>query len=185
MGMMDSLAGFIDNEGLAEAFAVRSDDLEKTRRPLLDGIVRTREQFAERRTINGGGRWWQAQNGVVAFTVKLGGTPLALSGSATNHIPEARFMAFLDKLEQIVNAGALDDALKTNLAERAKQRSAASRGGRQRAAAIGERHPSIDRKNWENLTWAQRQKVNALYRDGKNPDGTSIAEVGYKPDAPL
>lgn len=185
MGMMDSLAGFIDNEGLAEAFAVKADDPAKTRRPLIEGIVRTREQFTERRTISGGSRWWQVQNGVVAFTVKLGGTTLALSGSATNHIPEARFMAFLDKLEQIANAGGLDDALKANLAERAKLRTAASKGGRRRAAAIGERHPSIDREDWENLTWAQRQRVSALYRDGKNPDGTSIAEVGYKPDAPL
>ncbi|MFK3889671.1 hypothetical protein [Sphingomonas sp. NPDC079357] len=184
MGLLDSLAGFIDNEGLAEAFAIKPDDPVKTRRPLLDGLARTREQFAERSlgATKGSGRWWQVQNGIVAFTVKLGGMTLPLNGAPTNHIPEAMFAAFLDKLEQVVNDGALDEAIKVNQNERARQQAAS---GGSRRLPRGERHPSNDREDWDSLTWAQRQKVNALYRDGRNPDGTSIAELGYKPDAPL
>ncbi len=186
MGLLDSLAGFIDNEGLAEAFAVKPDDPAKARRPLLDGIQRTREQYAERTpgTAKAGGRWWQVQNGIVAFTVKLPGGPLPLNGSATNHLPEAMFAMFLDKLEQAVEAGELDDALKAHQEERARSQ-ATSTGTPRRKERGGERHPGNDREDWDTLTWAQRQKVNALYRDGRNPDGTVIAEVGYKPDAPL
>jgi len=187
MELLSSLAGFIDNEGLAEAFAIKPDDPAKIRRPLLDGIARSREQFAERAAgaLKGGSRWWQLQNGIVAFTVKLAGSTFALSGSPTNHIPEALFEAFLDKLEQIVAAGALDDALKAAQAERARAQAAGAGANRRRARSSGERHPSNDREDWDSLTWAQRQKVNALFREGCNPDGTTIAEVGYKPDAPL
>lgn len=188
MALLDSLAGFIDNEGLAEAFAVKPDDPTKVRRPLLDGIARTREQFRDRAAgaVKGGSRWWQLQNSIVAFTVKMGGGTFPLSGSATNHIPEALFEAFLDKLEQVVDSGALDDALKAAQEERARAQATTGAGAtRRRARSSGERHPSNDREDWDSLTWAQRQKVNALFREGRNPDGTMIAEVGYKPDAPL
>lgn len=184
MGILDSLAGFIDNEGLAEAFAVKPDDPAKLRRPVVDGIRRTREQYAERNigTARAAGRWWQVQNGVVAFTVKLTGGTLPLSGSTTNHIPEAMFAAFLDKFEQAVTAGELDAALKAFQEDRAKAPNAGN-APRSKSHGGGERHPSNDREDWDSLTWAQRQKVNALYREGRNPDGSRIAEVGYKPDA--
>ncbi|VXC74718.1 hypothetical protein [Sphingomonas sp. 8AM] len=184
MGLLDSLAGFIDNEGLAEAFAVKPDDPAKVRRPLLDGIQRTREQYAERTpgTAKAGGRWWQIQNGIVAFTVRLPGGALPLNGSATNHLPEAMFAVFLDKLEQAVEAGELDDALKAHQEDRARSQTASTPRRKERS---GERHPGTDREDWDTLTWAQRQKVNALFREGRNPDGSVIAEVGYKPDAPL
>lgn len=186
MTILNSLAGFIDNDGLADAFAVKPEDPTKARRPLLDGIQRTREQFAERGhgAAKPGARWWQEQNGIVAFTMKLGGCALNLNRAATNHIPEAKFAAFLDTLEQAVNAGQLDAALKANQEERARTpATAGARRGKSRAG--GERLPSNDREDWDSLTWAQRQKINALYRDGRNPDGTVIAEVGYKPDAPI
>lgn len=187
MELLDSLADFIDNEKLAQAFAVKPDDPAKARRPLLDGIARAREQFAERAvgTVRGGSRWWQMQNGIVAFTVKLGGGTLPLNGAATNHIPEAMFAAFLDKLEHVVNAGALDEALKAHNQERARLQAASGAGGNRSTRTAGERHPSRDREDWDSLSWAQRQKVSALFREGRNPDGSVIADIGYKPDAPL
>jgi len=184
MGILESLAGFIDNDGLADAFAVKPDDPAKARRPLLEGIRRTREQFADRggEAAKGGSRWWQVQNGIVAFTVKIGGGPLALNGSAINHIPEPMFAPFLDALEQAVDAGELDAVLKARQEEKAKLPGAGVRAPRARG---GERHPGNDREDWDSLTWAQRQRVSALYREGRNPDGSDIAVAGYQPDAPL
>lgn len=183
MGMLDSLASFIDNDRLAAAFAVKPDDPAKARRPLLEGIARTREQYAARGngTAKAGGRWWQLQNGVVAFTVKVGAGTLPLNGAATNHVPEPVFDAFLARLEQAVNAGELDDAMKAAQEERARTQGT----GRGKPAIAGERHPGNDREDWDSLTWAQRQRVNALYREGRNPDGSTIADAGYQPDAPL
>ncbi len=187
MGILDSLASFIDNEGLAEAFAVKPDDPAKVRKPMRDGIARTREQYAARGngTVKASGRWWQVQNGIVAFTVKVGGGTLPLNGASTNHIPEAMFDVFLTKLEQALDAGELDEALKLNQDERAKSQAPAGGARAADLPAGSDRRPGIDREDWDDLTWAQRQKVNALYRQGKNPDGSAIAEVGYKPDAPL
>lgn len=187
MGILDSLASFIDNDGLAEAFATKPDDPAKARKPLLDGVARTREQYAARTTstAKAGGRWWQVQNGIVAFTVKVGNDTLPLGGAETNHLPEAVFDAFLTKFEQAVNAGELDDAMKAILDERARSQALINGGRRGKSVPRGGRHPGNDREDWDSLTWAERQKINALYREGKNPDGTVIAEVGYNPDAPL
>ncbi|WP_156347947.1 hypothetical protein [Sphingomonas sp. Leaf231] len=184
MGLLDSLAGFIDNDTLAETFAIKPDDPSRLRRPLLDGIKRTREQFAARGTdaVKAASRWWQVQNGVVALTVKVGGGVLNLNDAATNHIPEPVFDKFLHQFEQAVNAGELDDALKARQAGRA---TADKSAGRDKTPVAGERHPSIDRDDWDSLAWAERQKVNALFRAGRNPDGSLIAVSGYKPDAPL
>ncbi|MBW6528685.1 hypothetical protein KZ813_17725 [Sphingomonas sp. RHCKR7] len=184
MAILDSLAGFIDNDGLAETFAAKAEDPAKARRPLLDGIRRAREQFAAR-TADGarvGSRWWQVQNGVVALTVRIGGDVLPLGGAPTNHIPEGVFAAFLERLEQAVEAGELDDALRARQAERARSTRGAEPARRR---VPGERHPSNDREDWDGLTWAERQKVNAFYRDGRNPDGSLIATAGYRPDAPI
>lgn len=185
MGIMEPLAGFIDNDGLAEAFAVKPDDPGKVRKPLLDGIKRAREQFADRASgpVRGANRWWQLQNGIVAFTMKLGGGVLELNGAETNHIPEPMFEQFLNKFEQAVSAGELDSALKAKQADRAKPSVPIYPGVQ--ARPISERHPSNDREDWDSLTWAQRQKVSAMYRQGKNPDRGVISEDGYRPDAPL
>ncbi|MBB3694564.1 hypothetical protein [Sphingomonas sp. BK580] len=184
MAILDSLAGFIDNNGLAEAFAAKAEDPAKARRPLLDGIRRAREQFAARGGDGArvGSRWWQLQNGVVALTVKIGGDVLPLNGAATNHLPEGVFAAFLDALEQAVEAGELDEALRARQAERARPARGAEPAQRQRVPG---RHPSNDREDWDSLTWAERQKVSAFYREGRNPDGSVIATAGYKPDAPI
>lgn len=185
--MKDTLAGFIDNVGLADAFNVQHDDPHKARKPLLDGIKRMREQFVTRTgdTSKGTNRWWQIKNGVLAMTVKIGGETLEINGATTNHLPVDRFEEFLDKFEQAVESGAFDDELKAKGVGRAKARPG-SDNKRKTIDRLGSgRHPSNDREDWDNLTWAQRQQISAYYRSGKNPDGTPIAKVGYRPDAPL
>jgi hypothetical protein len=180
--MKDTLAGFIDNVALADAFNVQHDDPHKARKPLLDGIKRMRDQFVARNgeSSKATNRWWQIKNGVLAMTVKIGGETLRINGATTNHLPVDRFEEFLEKFEMAANSGEFDDELKAKGIGRAKTQQHAENNGR----AAG-RHPSNDREDWDDLTWAQRQQISAFYRSGKNPDGTLIAKVGYRPDAPL
>ncbi|MGU3315436.1 hypothetical protein ACLBWH_07795 [Sphingomonas sp. M6A6_1c] len=185
--MKDTLAGFIDNVGLADAFNVQHDDPHKARKPLLDGIRRMRDQFAARNgdTSKAANRWWQIKNGVLAMTVKIGGETLQINGATTNHLPVDRFEEFLEKFEQAVDSGAFDDELKAKGIGRARAQQPSNGKSKIIDTRIGGRHPSNDREDWDDLTWAQRQQIGAYYRAGKNPDGTVIAKVGYRPDAPL
>lgn len=114
MALKDKLASFIDNTGLAEVFTRTPHDPEKARKPLLDGIARTRAQFAERQTkaSKGPHKWWQLRNGVVALTVKVQGDTFDINGVATNHMPEERFEEFLNAFEKAVKAGEFDEELK-------------------------------------------------------------------------
>jgi hypothetical protein len=185
--MKDTLAGFIDNVGLADTFNVEHDDPHKARKPLLDGIKRMRDQFVARTgdASKATNRWWQIKNGVLAMTVKIGGETLEINGATTNHLPVDRFEEFLEKFEQAVESGAFDDELKAKGIGRARTQRASDGKGRIIDKRAGGRHPSNDRQDWDDLTWGQRQQIGAYYRAGKNPDGTVIATVGYRPDAPL
>lgn len=113
MALKDTLAGFFDNTGLAEVFSRKPHDPAKARKPLLDGIKRTREQFAKRNesVSKAPNKWWQVKNGVVALTVKVAGDTFDINGVATNHMPEERFEEFLTKFEEAVNAGEFDAEL--------------------------------------------------------------------------
>lgn len=114
MSIKDTLLGFIDNTGLADKFRAPVWSKDAARKPLLDGIKRTREQFSKRADTpsKAPNKWWQVKNGVVALTVKVKGDTFDINGVATNHMPEERFGEFLSKFEQAVNAGEFDDELK-------------------------------------------------------------------------
>lgn len=140
MGIKDTFASFIDNVGLAEAFNVKPHDPAKARKPLLDGIKRTREQFDNRDKApsKAPNKWWQVKNGVVALTVKVNGDTFDINGVATNHMPEERFKEFLSQFEQAVNAGEFDDELKHKGNGNAKVHIAKASGG-----SSGKAAPSI------------------------------------------
>ena len=105
MMVLDSLRSLIDNT-LEAVFNRPAHDPVRARKPLLSGIERARTQFE-----NGSkapNRWWKVRNGVVAFTVKAGGNTFDINGVATNHMPEDRFLEFLDKMKAAIEAGAFD-----------------------------------------------------------------------------
>ncbi len=188
MSIKSTLFGLIDNVGLAETFNIKPHDPAKARSPLLKGIESARKQFtAEPRMSKAPNRWWTVKNGVVALTVKIQGDTFDINGVATNHMPEERFVEFLGKFEEAVKAGEFDDELKNKGNGDAKVRIApgTKTGHAVKKRAAGEQHPSNDRKNWDSLSRSDKQKVSALYRFGKNPDGSLVSEAGYKPDAPL
>lgn len=112
MGIKDTFASFIDNTGLSEVFSRKEVDPSVARKPLLKGIDKAKEQFtATPRVTKAPNRWWQVKNGVVALTVKVNGDTFDINGVATNHMPEERFVEFLDKFRAAVEAGEFDDEL--------------------------------------------------------------------------
>lgn len=184
MALKDALFTLIDNVGLAETFNIKPHDPAKARSPLLKGIESARKQFtATPRMSKAPNRWWTVKNGVVALTVKIQGDTFDINGVATNHMPEERFVEFLGKFEDAVKAGEFDDELTNKGNGDAKVRIKPAKSSPKRAA--GEQHPSNDRKNWDSLSRSDKQKISALYRFGKNPDGSLVSEAGYKPDASL
>ena len=105
---LGELFGMIDNR-LKEVFDRKGVDPAKARRPLLKGIERTAEQF--RSGAKGPNQWWRVKNGVVALTVKVAGDTFDINGVATNHMPEDRFLEFLDWMRDAVDAGTFDEEL--------------------------------------------------------------------------
>ncbi|MEC3910085.1 hypothetical protein U5A82_06225 [Sphingobium sp. CR2-8] len=104
------LFGFIDNK-LEEVFHRPAWNAEAARKPLLKGIDNAKRQFETGQT-KAPNRWWKVSNGVVALTVKVAGDTFDINGVATNHMPEDRFVEFLDKFKAAVEAGDFDDELK-------------------------------------------------------------------------
>ena len=111
MALKDKLFGLIDNVGLSEVFSRKHPDPKMLRAPLLKGIDTARRQF-ESGVTKAPNRWWKVSNGVVALTVKVAGDTFDINGVATNHMPEDRFVEFLDAFKAAVEAGEFDEELK-------------------------------------------------------------------------
>ncbi|WP_375383589.1 hypothetical protein [uncultured Sphingomonas sp.] len=94
-------------EGLEEQFNTKPRDPVAARKPLLKGIDSTLDQFTNGRT-RVPNKWWVVNNGVVAFSPKLKGTPLVLNGSTTSHVESVDFPAFLAAFRHAVDEGELD-----------------------------------------------------------------------------
>lgn len=108
MALSDVLSFF--KPDLKSKYEEQPVDLSKARKPLLRGIANARKQF-ENGTTKVPNRWWSASNGVVAFTPKLDGRILEINGVGTNHMPEDRFVEFLDVMAAAVEAGDFDDVI--------------------------------------------------------------------------
>ena len=94
-------------DGLEEQFNTKPRDPVAARKPLLKGIDATLEQFGSGRT-KVPNKWWVVNNGIVAFSPKLKGTPLVLNGGTTSHIESADFPAFLAAFRHALEEGELD-----------------------------------------------------------------------------
>ena len=181
-----SMLGLINND-LHEAFSRQPFDPAKGRQKLLDGIERSREQFARTEPVRGR-KWFTVNNGVVAFSPTQGNSgALTINGVTTNFIAAEVFPEFLDNMRAAVEAGEFDAEI-----ERAAKHGGMVSGtadvaipsarakSRPRPESAGAR-----RADWSTLSLGERQRVSALRRYGKNPDGSLIAEVGERPDAPI
>jgi len=144
---LGDLIGIIDNK-LKDVFERRAADPAKARKPLLKGIDRTLEQFNAGKT--GPNQWWRVKNGVVALTVKVQGDTFDINGVATNHMPEDRFVEFLGKMRDAVDAGAFDAELANKGNGDAKVRiPKASNLSPEAAKARGEKAAATRRANRE------------------------------------
>lgn len=182
-----NMLGLINND-LHEAFSRKPFDSAKGRRALLDGIERSREQFARTEPVRGR-KWFTANNGIVAFSPTQGNRgALTINGVTTNFIAAEVFSEFLDNMRAAVEAGEFDAEIERT----------AKHGGMISGTAdvtIPSARPKprakpvdaavVRRADWDQLSFAEKQRVSALRRYGKNPDGSLIAEVGERPDAPI
>ena len=103
-------------QGLEEQFNTKPRDPVAARKPLLKGIDATLDQFTSGRT-KVPNKWWVVNNGIVAFSPKLKGTPLVLNGGTTSHVESEDFPAFLAAFRHAVEEGELDgelQAIETN-----------------------------------------------------------------------
>ncbi len=184
---LSSMLGLINND-LHEAFSRKPFDPAKGRQKLLDGIERNREQFARDQPVRGR-KWLTINNGVVAFSPTQGNSgPLTINGLTTNFIPVEAFGQFLDNMRAAVEAGEFDAEI-----ERAAKHGGMISGTadvaipsvRTKRAKAEPTAPVARRADWNALSLGEKQRVSALRRYGKNPDGSVIAEVGERPDAPI
>lgn len=86
-------------DGLEERFNTKPRDPVAARKPLLKSIDATLDQFTSGRT-RVPNKWWVTNNGIVAFSPKLNGTPLVLNGGTTSHIETDDFPAFRHAIEE-------------------------------------------------------------------------------------
>ncbi len=182
-----SMLGLIKND-LKEAFSRQPFDPAKGRQRLLDGVERSRQQFAQTEPVRGR-KWFTINNDVVAFSPTQGNSgALTINGLTTNFVPVEAFGQFLDNMRAAVVAGEFDAEI-----ERVAKHGGMVSGtadvaipsGKTKRAKSEPKVTPARRADWDSLSFAQKQRVSALYRYGKNPDGSVIAEVGERPDAPI
>ncbi len=135
--------------------------------------------------------WKLGSNKAISFAPTLNGNPVMLQGEAISYVPAERFQDFLSGLKAAVQAGDLDDEIKATLdgesssGTRGGKAAQRSRGTSSAGKSEDANHPSVARSDYASMTTAQKQSVSRLYRNGKNADGSLIADVGHKPDAAL
>lgn len=178
---LSDLFSFFTGEA-KEKYNAKPVDPAKARKPLLAGIKKARDDFnADEYTKPN--RWFSVKNSVVAFHPKLAGKTLTINGVDENHMPSERFVEFLDLMEKEVEAGEFDEVIANH--GKGNTDVHIGKAKRSRGSAVKSEKPWEARKDYASLTRAQKQSVSRLYGYGKNPDGSLIADVGHKPDAPL
>ncbi len=173
------------DKALGTDFDKPSYDPKVGRKKLVKQIDLAAKQHQEG-TTRAPNRAWKAggpsDKPAIRFAPKIDGKPVLLDGDTEAYVPAERFQEFLKHLKTSVEAGELDTEIKAAL-ESSKPASGTTTT-RKRSASGGEKPWSV-RKDYDSLTRSQKQSVSRYYNNGKNPDGSLIAEVGHKPDAPL
>lgn len=113
------LSKYIDNSLRAE-FEAKPYDAEKARKPVVDGIARTLEQFNSKTPSKAPNKWFKATDKIVRFKAKIGGRVLPINGEEENHIPRSQFAGFLADFKKSVEAGDFDAEIKAAQAGSAK-----------------------------------------------------------------
>lgn len=119
--------------------------------------------------------WKKGTNGGVSFAPKIKGKELILGGKETHYIPADKFVDALKQLKAAVEGKEYDADIKAAL-DSVKAPTTRKVGGDKAWTA---------RKDWSDLSFAQKQTITANYRNKMNPDRSLISEVGHQPDAPI
>jgi len=159
-------------------------DKEAGRKKLVDRIARALKQFNGEQGKQGGSDFEIGYNNQIRYRPTLNGHRIKLADEA-DYFPttSAKFAQLLSEFSKAADNGEYDDQIEAALsapAAAAPVRRSRSTGNK----SSGEK-PWAVRKNWASLSKADKQSIGRYYSNGKNPDGSVIAEVGHKPDAPL
>lgn len=109
MSFLEKLHALIDPT-LKDAFDKRPYDPASDRAWVVGRLEAAKTQFASTESTRGGGkRWWQLNNGIVAFSpTRRDKSPLVINGQTTNFIPAERFNDAIATMIAAVNAGDFD-----------------------------------------------------------------------------
>lgn len=179
---MDFLA-LIDNS-LGTNFSEPEYDPAKGRKKLVRQIELAKRQFTDNVTRAPKRNWYTGSNKAISFEPKIDGKNVLIGSEPINYVPSERFVEFLDKLKQAVEAGRLDNEIKDALDGETpsvgadpKRRAAGSR-------TTGEKFPKHLRDDYESLEPQQRRNLGLWWSKNKNPDQSLRSEVGDNPNAP-
>lgn len=162
-------------------------DPQKGRDKLVRQIDLAAKQHSEGTTRAPNRAWRAGNNEAIRFAAKLDGKPVLLDGDEAVYVPASRFQDFLKHLKASVEAGDLDKDIKAALESNASAGTSSTRAPRAtsaKPAGSGEK-PWQSRSDWAELTVGDKRSIGKYHSQGKNPDGSLIAEVGHKPDAPI
>jgi len=109
MSFLEALHSLID-PALKEAFDKRPYDPASDRAWVVGRLEAAKSQYASTESTRGGGkRWWQLNNGIVAFSpTRRDRSPLVINGQTTNFIPAERFNDFIAAMIAAVKNGDFD-----------------------------------------------------------------------------
>jgi hypothetical protein len=171
------------DKALGTNFDAPQYDPQKGRDKLVRQIDLAAKQHSEGTTRAPNRAWKAGGNNAIRFGAKVDGKPVLLDGDKEVYVPAEHFQSFLKHLKTSVQAGELDKDIKAAM-ESGPKVAPSIAGARKRSAAGGEK-PYAAREGYAELSRSDKQKISAFYRFGKNPDGSVIADVGHKPNAPL
>ncbi|MET4593771.1 MULTISPECIES: hypothetical protein [unclassified Sphingomonas] len=168
---------------LGKDFDAPQYDPKKGRDKLVKAIDTAAKQHTDGSTKAPNRSWKVGGNNAVRFVPKLNGNEILLDDGHPAYVPAEHFQTFLGQLKTSVQNGHLDKEIKAALDGKAPS-TTSSTTSRKRSPASGDK-PYTSRQGYADLSRADKQKISALYRYGKNPDGSLIADAGHNPDAPL
>lgn len=134
----------LTDDALADAYNVVPIDPAKARKPFLRALDKALKQFEDGKQPRGENALWSANNNIVKFTPKVGGTAVELDGKTEFHIPSERFETAISELRKSIEAGDLDDALSADAGGRAS--SSTPRPSKQRAGWSPERRAAFEKR---------------------------------------
>lgn len=158
-------------------------DREAGRKTLIRRIERAGKQLRKEQSAAGGRDFEVGHHNQIRLRLTLNGQRIYVESDREDYFPLSSndFTAFEAEFIKQVNAGEYDEQIESALSAAGSATLSASKAA---AKTKGGGFPKDQCSYWESLSSGDRKGVGRLWGVGKNPDGSSRAEVGDKPNAP-